>query len=213
MYPSELIFEIGYTTITDSKNQMGTQMTSVAYIRVSTVDQNTARQLADTGITFNKVFVDHCSGNSIDRPSLQQMKEYVRDGDIIHIHSIDRLARNLDDLSMLVSDWNKSGVSVHFHKESLIFHSGDSNPMSKLMLQMLGAFAQFELSMIKERRREGIAKAKAEGKYTGGKANIDKHKQIVKLRTDGMSLRKVAVNVGVSLSTVQRVLASSKETK
>ncbi|MBA6390005.1 recombinase family protein [Colwellia sp. BRX10-3] len=188
-------------------------MASVAYIRVSTVDQNTTRQLTDTGITFDKVFTDKCSGSTIQRPALEQMKEYVREGDVIHVHSIDRLARNLDDLSKLVNDWNSAGVTVFFHKESLTFDSGDTNPMSKLMLQMLGAVAQFELSMIQERRREGIAKAKVAGKYTGGKANLKKHKQIRQLRAEGNSLRKVASLVGVSLSTVQRVLAISEENK
>lgn len=188
-------------------------MVVVAYIRVSTADQNTTRQLADTGIKFDKVFTDKCSGSTIQRPALEHMKDYVREGDIIHVHSIDRLARNLDDLSKLVSDWNIVGVTVHFHKESLTFDSGNANPMSKLMLQMLGAVAQFELSMIQERRREGIAKAKAEGKYAGGKANLKKHKHIRQLRAEGVSLRKVASEVGVSLSTVQRVLAISEETK
>jgi DNA invertase Pin-like site-specific DNA recombinase len=186
---------------------------NIAYIRVSTADQNTARQLADTGITFDKVFTDKCSGSSIQRPALEVMQEYAREGDTIHVHSIDRLARNLDDLSKLVNDWNSAGVTVHFHKESLTFDAGDTNPMSKLMLQMLGAVAQFELSMIQERRREGIAKAKAEGKYTGGKPNHEKHKQIRQLRNEGISLRKVALEVGVSLSTVQRVLAIPEETK
>lgn len=139
--------------------------------------------------------------------------EYVREGDVIHVHSIDRLARNLDDLSKLFNDWNNVGVTVFFHKESLTFDSGDAKPMSKLMLQMLGTVAQIELSMIQERRREGIAKAKTEGKYTGGKVNIEKHKLIRQLRADGVSLRKVASEVRVSLFTVQCVLAISKETK
>ncbi|MCE9686310.1 recombinase family protein [Shewanella sp. AS16] len=188
-------------------------MAHVAYLRVSTTEQNTARQLVDTAFTFDKTFTDKCSGGSLERPALEQMKAYVREGDTIHVHSIDRLARNLDDLSKLVNDWNKEGVNVQFHKESLTFAAGDTNPMSKLMLQMLGAVAQFELAMIQERRREGIAKAKADGKYTGGKANLDNHQRIRQLRSEGVSLRKVANEVGVSLSTVQRVLATPEEAK
>ncbi|WP_345316761.1 recombinase family protein [Ferrimonas gelatinilytica] len=185
-------------------------MANVAYLRVSTADQNTARQLSESGISFEKTFTDKCSGGTTNRPALEQMKEYVREGDTIHIHSIDRLARNLDDLSSLVNEWNDAGVTVQFHKESLTFAAGDSSPMSKLMLQMLGAVAQFELAMIQERRREGIAKAKAEGRYKGGTANLEKHQRIRQLRSEGVSLRKVATEVGVSLSTVQRVLASAE---
>lgn len=206
------IFIVGTVKFTHLRTRWVHLMLDLAYIRVSTVDQNTARQLADTGIIFDKVFTDKCSGGSIQRPSLELIQEYAREGDTIHVHSIDRLARNLDDLSKLVNNWNGAGVKVHFHKESLTFDSGDANPMSKLMLQMLGAVAQFELSMIQERRREGIAKAKTEGKYTGGKANLDKHKQIRQLRSEGISLRKIASTVKSSLSTVQRVLAISEET-
>ena len=188
-------------------------MEHVAYVRVSTADQNTARQLSDVGITFDRTFTDKCSGGTINRPALEELKAYVRAKDTIHVHSIDRLARNLDDLCKLVNDWNKAGVTVRFHKEALTFAAGDESPMSKLMLQMLGAVAQFELSMIQERRREGIAKAKAEGRYKGGKANQDKHQRIRQLRSEGISLRKIAKEVDVSLSTVQRVLAASEENK
>ena len=188
-------------------------MADIAYLRVSTADQNTARQLDSTGIDFDKIFTDKCSGGAIKRPELDQLKEYVREGDTIHVHSIDRLARNLDDLSNLVNGWNDSGVTVRFHKEGLVFDSGDTSPMSKLMLQMLGAVAQFELAMIQERRREGIAKAKAEGRYKGGKANKENHQRIRQLRAEGVSLRKIAAEVGVALSTVQRVLTATEKSE
>lgn len=182
-------------------------MANIAYVRVSTVDQNTDRQLTDTGITFAKTFSDKCSGGSTNRPALTDLIEYVREGDTIHIHSIDRLARNLVDLKQLVNNWNERGVSVKFHKENLCFNAGGSDHMSELMLNMLGAVAQFELAMIQERRQEGIEKAKAAGKYRGRPTNEKNHQRIAQLRSEGVSLRKIASEVGVSLSTVQRALS------
>ena len=181
-------------------------MTSIAYLRVSTTEQNTDRQLNETGISLDKTFIDKCSGGSTKRPALNELKEYVREGDTIHVHSIDRLARNLVDLKQLINDWNNQGVSVRFHKENLSFNAGGSDHMSELMLNMLGAVAQFELAMIQERRQEGIEKAKAEGKYKGRPVNETNHQRISELRSQGVSLRKIASQVGVSLSTVQRAL-------
>ncbi|MFP3425861.1 MULTISPECIES: recombinase family protein [Pseudoalteromonas] len=181
-------------------------MAHIAYMRVSSTDQNTERQLADVKISFTKKFVDKCSGGSAQRPALNELKEYIREGDTVHIHSIDRLARNLLDLKQIVTDWNGRGVKVKFHKEGLCFKAGGSDPMSELMLSMLGAVAQFELSMIQERRQEGIEKAKAAGKYRGRPTNKTNHQQIRLLRSQGISLRKIAKEVGVSLSTVQRAL-------
>ena len=185
-------------------------MTRIAYLRVSTVDQNTDRQLNDTGISFDKTFIDKCSGGSTKRPALNELKDYVREGDTIHVHSIDRLARNLVDLKQLINDWNNQGVSVKFHKENLSFNAGGSDHMSELMLNMLGAVAQFELAMIQERRQEGIEKAKAEGKYKGRPINETNHQRISELRSQGVSLRKIASTVGVSLSTVQRALTANE---
>ena len=181
-------------------------MAHIAYIRVSTADQNTERQLADVEISFTKKFVDKCSGGSAQRPALNELKEYIREGDTVHVHSIDRLARNLSDLKDLVINWNNNGINVKFHKEGLCFKAGGSDPMSELMLSMLGAVAQFELAMIQERRQEGIEKAKAAGKYRGRPTNKTNHQQIKLLRSQGVSLRKIANQVGVSLSTVQRAL-------
>ncbi|MBU3068538.1 recombinase family protein [Aestuariicella sp. G3-2] len=179
-------------------------MTHVAYIRVSTVEQNTERQLKDTGVNFSKVFEDKCSGGSVKRPQLEAMKEYVREGDTIHIHSIDRLARDLGDLKALVSGWNNEGVNVQFHKEGLHFKAGENgSKTADLMLNILGAVAEFERSMIRERQAEGIAKAKAKGIYKGRKPSIDKASILAELDT-GLSMRKVAEKLGVSLSTVQR---------
>ncbi|TKB46863.1 recombinase family protein [Ferrimonas sediminicola] len=188
-------------------------MAHIAYMRVSTADQRTDRQLSDTGIQWDKTFIDKCSGGTTNRPALEELKGYAREGDTIHVHSIDRLARNLVDLKQLVDTWNGKGVNVRFHKEGLSFTAGGSDHMSELMLNMLGAVAQFELAMIKERRQEGIEKAKAAGKYRGRPTNQTKHQEIRQLRSEGVSLRKIATQVGVSLSTVQRALAAPEENK
>lgn len=178
----------------------------LAYIRVSSVDQNTDRQLADTGITFDKTFTDKCSGGSKDRPALTELMEYARTGDTVNVHSIDRLARNIDDLRMLVAGWTGKGITVKFHKEGLTFSDDTSNPMNELLLNMLGAVAQFERAMIKERQREGIEKAKKKGVYKGRKHAVDPQ-DILKLLNTGMSVRKVAAALNVSTATVQRAKA------
>ena len=113
----------------------------VGYIRVSTITQNTERQL--DGVLVEKVFVDHASGKSMERPKLQECLSFVREGDVLVVHSMDRLARNLIDLRQMVENLNSKGVAVEFVKENLIFN-GQDTPMSKLLLSMMGAFAEFE---------------------------------------------------------------------
>ncbi len=180
-------------------------MATVGYIRVSTVDQNTDRQLDD--YTLDKVFEDKCSGKDTKRPALQQLIEYVREGDTVVVHDISRMARNLEDLLSLVKMFNAKGVAVLFDKEKLSF-TGEDSPMQELMLAMLGAVYQFERSMILERQREGIQQAKAAGKYKGGKPRVDAEAIKAALES-GMSIRKVAESLNVGISTVQRVKAAS----
>lgn len=152
---------------------------NIAYIRVSTVDQNTARQL--DGMTFDKTFTDKASAKDTNRPNLKACLEYVREGDTLNIHSIDRLCRNLRDCQELLHSLVEKGVTVKFHREGLTFN-GNEDSMSKLMLQMMGAFAEFERNLLRERQAEGIAKAKAAGKYKGRKRalNVDQVKEIQK---------------------------------
>ena len=138
----------------------------IGYIRVSSVDQNTERQLA--GINLEKIFTDRQSGKSADRPALRECLNFVREGDTLHVHSIDRMARNLADLLSLIKELNGKGVIVAFHKEGLVF-TGDDSPMQKLHLQIVGAVAEFERSLIRERQAEGIAMAKKRGVYMGRK--------------------------------------------
>ena len=144
----------------------------VAYVRVSSVDQNTERQIEGIqSLSPDKIFTDKCSGKDTKRPQLEEMHAYVREGDTLVIHSLDRLGRNLDDLRRLVSQLNDRGVAVQFLKENLTF-TGDDNAMSKLLFNMLGSFAEFERSLIRERQREGIALAKKAGVYRGRKPSL-----------------------------------------
>ena len=141
----------------------------VGYIRVSSAGQNPARQL--DGAELDRVFTDTVSGKSAARPQLQAMLAYVRDGDTVIVHSMDRLARNLDDLRRLVRELTGRGVAVQFVKEQLTFTAEDS-PMATLLLSVLGAFAEFERALIRERQLEGIALAKARGAYMGRKPSL-----------------------------------------
>src|SRR3984957_2771059 len=169
----------------------------IGYQRVSTVDQNTARQL--DGVELDKIFTDHASGKDTNRPELARALEYVRDGDVLVVHSMDRLARNLEDLRRIVMELTSSGVKVEFVKESLTF-AADDTPMNTLLLSMLGAVAEFERSMILERQREGIALAKAAGKYKGRKAALT-GEQASELRArlaGGESVSGLAREYGIS---------------
>jgi DNA invertase Pin-like site-specific DNA recombinase len=136
----------------------------VGYLRVSSHDQSEMRQL--DGLELDRRFTDHASGKDTKRPELQNLISYVRDGDTVIVHSMDRLARNLDDLRRLVKDFTTRGVHVRFMREALTF-TGEDSPMSNLLLSMLGAVAQFERDLIRERQREGIAIGKALGRYKG----------------------------------------------
>ena len=176
---------------------------SVAYIRVSSADQNVARQLPDE--EFDKTFIDKASAKDTDRPALADLLDYVRDGDKVVIHSIDRLARNLTDLERLVGQLNDKGVSVEFRKESLTFSGGD-DAMQKLLLQMLGAVAEFERSMIRERQREGIAAAKAAGKPFGRTATLNDRdiKRLRAKKAKGATIKELTDEFNVSRSTIWR---------
>jgi len=177
----------------------------VGYIRVSSVDQNPKRQLA--GITLDKVFVDKASGKSRNRPQLDALLNYVRESDCILVHSMDRLARNLDDLRQLVHGLTMRKVDVQFIKENLIFTSNQS-PMGNLLLSVMGAFAEFERALIRERQLEGIALAKKRGVYKGRKRKLH-DAQIAELKkrvATGESKTKIAKDFGISRETLYQYL-------
>ena len=144
----------------------------VGYIRVSTVEQNTARQEEQLKeFQLDEVFIDHASGKDTSRPQLQAALKHLRKGDTMIVYSMCRLARNLDDLRKVVKELTGRGVAVKFIKESLTF-TGEDSHMSILLLSVMGAFAEFERSLIRERIKEGIAVAKQQGKYKGRKPSL-----------------------------------------
>ncbi len=178
---------------------------NVGYIRVSTVEQNTARQL--DGVKLDRVFEDRASGKDTKRPKLAECLAFIREGDVLHVHSMDRLARNLDDLRSLVKGLTARGVAVQFHKEALTF-TGESSPMSNLLLSMLGAVAEFERSLILERQREGIAIAKEAGRYKGRKSIIpdDSVQEMRRRAAAGEKKAVIARDFGISRDTLYRKL-------
>ena len=173
----------------------------IGYVRVSSMDQNELRQL--DGVQLDKKFTDKASGKDTKRPQLQTALEYLRDGDVLVVHSMDRLARNLDDLRRIVTELTGRGVVVEFVKEQLTFTSED-NAMSKLLLSVMGAFAEFERALIKERQREGIALAKQKGVYKGRKPSLNPE-QVKTLRARvkaGETRASLAREFGISRETV-----------
>ena len=138
----------------------------IGYVRVSSFDQNPERQLEN--ISLHKVFTDKASGKDTKRPELEALLAFTREGDTVVVHSMDRLARNLDDLRRLVQMLTKRGIRIEFVKEGLHF-TGEDSPMANLLLSVMGAFAEFERALIRERQREGIALAKKRGAYRGRK--------------------------------------------
>lgn len=183
----------------------------VGYVRVSSVDQNTERQL--DGVAVDRVFTDHISGKDTLRPELQRALEYVREGDTLVVHSMDRLARSLKDLLGLVDELTGRGVAVEFVKEHLLFTPDRSDPRSVLMLSMMGAVAEFERAMILERQREGIALAKARGVYTGRKPALSEVQvaEVLRRLGEGESAADLAREFGVARATVYNVRQRAAE--
>lgn len=186
---------------------------NVAYVRVSTVEQNEERQiegLKKYGI--EKWFTEKASGKNMNRPQLQQALEFVRDGDTLFVHDFSRLARSTKDLLDIAERLDKKGVRLVSNKENIDTHT----TTGKLMLTMIGAIAEFERANILERQREGIAIAKAKGVYKGRKASIDKIPNDkwdfyydLYLRRD-LSKAGLARKLGVSRPTLEKLLVEKR---
>ena len=174
----------------------------VGYRRVSDITQSLERQDL---VGCECIFEEKLSGASADRPSLQDMIAFVRSGDEVVVHSIDRLARNLMDLQSIIQELNDKGVTIHFISESLSFSDDGGNAFQTLQLQMLGAFAQFERTMIRKRQAEGIAKAKAKGVYAQRKRTVNPDK-VKQLFDDGLSKAAIAKHLNISRMSVYRSL-------
>lgn len=185
----------------------------IGYVRISSVGQNDQRQL--DGVKLDKTFTDTASGKDIARPQLQAMLSHIRTGDHLMVHSMDRLSRSLADLETLVKDLTARGITVTFKTQALTFPAKVDGQSEKelarsiLMLQMMGAVAQFERALIRERQAEGIAIAKKNKVYKGRKPSLDAA-QVAELKAlveAGVAKTKIATQMGVSRATVYAYMA------
>lgn len=188
----------------------------VGYIRVSSVGQNTARQKAGLevevedvprsllqleGADVQRIFEDHASGSTTDRPKLRELMDFVRDGDSVVVYSLDRLARNLMDLKNVIEAFRKKGVEIEFIKERLKFSAKkEGTPMENLLLNVMGSFAEFERAIIRERQAEGIAIAKLKGVYKGRVPVLTEDKALEMARRVAAGENKVALRKEYKIS-------------
>jgi len=184
----------------------------IGYIRVSTTDQNPERQLE--GIHLDRKFIDKASAKDVNRPELDSLVSFIREGDTLIVHSMDRLARNLNDLRDLVKKLTDRGIKVEFVNEGLVF-SGEDSPMAVLLLSVVGAFAEFERSLLKERQREGIALAKQRGVYRGRKKVLtDEQTYQLKQRVlQGENKTALAKEFAISRETLYQYLKQTEATE
>ena len=182
---------------------------TIAYVRVSTEDQNTARQIeALASINADKTFEDKASGKDTGRPQLQAALSHMREGDTFVIYSIDRLSRSLIDLVTTVKSLSARGIEVRFIKENLTFKPGTSDHMSNLILSIMGSLAEWEREIIRERQAQGIAIAKAKGLYKGRKASLtsEQVQELQSLAVEGVNVSELSRKFEVSRPTVYKYL-------
>lgn len=197
-----------------TKQQPSATGQKIGYVRVSSIDQNDARQLEAFPVPMDKIFTDKASGKDVHRPQLQALLNHVREGDHLYVHSMDRLSRSLPDLERVVTSLTGQGIGVTFIKEALTFQrpgpgeDAHKAAYSMLMLQMLGAVGQFERALIRERQREGIAIAKAKGVYKGRKPalNDEAAETLRELAASGMPKTDIAQAMGISRASVYEYL-------
>ncbi len=176
----------------------------LGYRRVSSEDQNESRQLES--IYIDKMFTDKMTGSVRERPQLDACIDYAREGDTLHVHSIDRLARDLRHLQELVDLLIDKQVTVIFHAESLTF-SGSDNPMNTFLLHVMGAFAQFERSLIRSRQREGLAIAKSNGKHCGRpRLDYTRRNEAIELSKQGLNISEIARAMKLSRPSISKLL-------
>lgn len=183
-------------------------MATVGYRRVSTFDQSLDRQDLQG---CDRIFEEKVSGSTRERPQLSELLQYIREGDVVLVWSIDRLARDLRDLQQIVQSILDKGAAIRFQSEGLSFAGNSDDPFAKLQLQMMGAFAEFERNIIRKRQAEGIAKAKAAGKYKGAgrKAVIDVAK-VQRLHDEGHGATEIAEMLGIGRASVYRLVKTSE---
>lgn len=184
----------------------------IAYVRVSTAEQNEARQIeALKKYDIEKWFTEKCSGKSADRPKLQEMMDFAREGDEIYIHDFSRLARSTKDLLNIIEKLDTKGVKLVSNKENIDTHT----PTGKLMLTMIGAIAEFERANILERQREGIIIAKREGRMSGRKQKVileeDWKQNLFLYKTREINKRQFAERLNISRPTLDKLLRKEGE--
>lgn len=190
---------------------------SIGYIRVSTREQSTGRQTDGMEhLTLDKVFIEKVSGKSKERPELVNCINYAREGDSLYIYSIDRLARSLSDLQSIIDELVTKGVTVHFIKESQTYSRDSSNPFNKVLLQVLGAFAEFERNIMLERQAEGIAHARLNGTKTGrpfGKQPLDmsRRNEAIELLDQGILITDIATRMKLSRASIYKLIRGHKK--
>lgn len=181
---------------------------TIGYIRVSTTEQNTARQL--DGVPYDRLFTDKISGitKTENRPEFAKLVNYIREGDVVLVHSLDRLSRRLDYLISAVDQITEKGATIKFLKENLIFNPAGTDPMNKLIFHIFGALAEWQREGIKEAQREGIAKAKERGAYKGRVKALNP-KQVKQLKLDAQNKipkDKLCEDYNISIATLYRYL-------
>lgn len=180
-------------------------MTKLGYKRVSSKSQSTERQELPNDISPKNIYEEKVSGGGrYDRPELTELLRRIEPGDEIYVYSIDRLARSLTDLSNIVDEIVDKSSSVHFLKEKLTFSTGTEDFAGRLMMQVLGAIAEFERNLIRQRQREGIEKAKSAGKYKGKPRTIDRE-PIAQMLTAGVTPTQIAKLAKVGVASVYRI--------
>ena len=183
----------------------------LAYVRVSTAEQNEQRQIeAMKRYDIEKYYIEKVSGKDTNRPKLQELLDFAREGDTIHIHDFSRLARSTKDLLDIVEQLDRKGIHLVSNKENI----DSSTPTGRLMLTMIGAINEFERTNLLERQREGIAIAKREGKYKGSKAitvaDFPEHYQ--RYMTRQITKSALARQLGISRPTLNRIIAEHEST-
>jgi DNA invertase Pin-like site-specific DNA recombinase len=202
------VIDSNLTFLRLNKERVGA-MALIGYVRVSSCEQNISRQLE--GMALDKIFVDKASGKDTMRPELENLKQFVREGDTVVVHSMDRLARNLDDLRQVVRMLTGKGVKIQFVKESLTF-SGEDSPLANLLLSVMGAFAEFERSLIRERQMEGIALAKQRGAYHGRKRSLSgaEVSELLNRAALGEKKAQIARDFNISRETLYKYLRENQ---
>lgn len=188
------------------------QGAKLAYVRVSTEEQNQARQVeALEKYKIDKWFIEKVSGKNMERPQFQAMLDYAREGDTIYIHDFSRIARSVADLLWIVERLNRDGVRLVSYHENI----DTETPTGKLMLTVIGAINEFERTNLLERQREGIAIAKREGKYKGRKrVELDDAAEVYrKYVTRETTKAELARGLGISRPTLDRLLKEYEKTQ